>query len=92
MNVCENSALKTIETLKALRVMDITVGKKIKIARIIRDVTQADLASLIGCSYQQIQRYEKGRNPVKASQLHLLAKALKCNWEFFFTPAEGELK
>jgi transcriptional regulator with XRE-family HTH domain len=41
---------------------DRVVGARIKALRKIRGMTQTELALAVGVSFQQIQKYEKGRN------------------------------
>jgi transcriptional regulator with XRE-family HTH domain len=39
-------------------------------------MSQSDLGEAIGVTFQQIQKYENGKNRVGASRLHLVATAL----------------
>ncbi|AYG64532.1 helix-turn-helix domain-containing protein [Rhizobium jaguaris] len=60
--------------------VDLHVGQQIRILRIQMRLSQSDLGKGIGLSYQQIQKYEIGRNRVSASMLYQMAK-------FFSVPA-----
>ncbi|WP_375677236.1 helix-turn-helix domain-containing protein, partial [Bartonella sp. AP88XZML] len=43
---------------------DISIGKKIRHRRISMGLSQKELGSYLGVSFQQIQKYEKGSNRV----------------------------
>ncbi|GJD96247.1 helix-turn-helix domain-containing protein [Methylobacterium iners] len=56
--------------------VDRTVGQRIRALRESKGISQTTLATAIGVSFQQVQKYEKGRNRVSASRLRGLARAL----------------
>lgn len=64
--------------------VDVTVGKRIRAARIMAGVTQEELASKLGITFQQIQKYESAHNRISASRLFDLAYALNLRPEHFF--------
>ena len=69
--------------------LDVMVGGKIRILRIDRGVSQADLAEQIGVTFQQVQKYEKGMNRVGASRLLRIASVLGVSMgELFESPGE----
>ena len=51
--------------------LDAVIGQKIREGRMLRDVSQEDLAAKFGITFQQVQKYENGRNRVSASRLYL---------------------
>ena len=53
--------------------MDIQVGQSIRTHRLIAGISQSDLASRLGVSFQQVQKYEKGINRVGAGRLPQIA-------------------
>lgn len=53
------------------------LGKKIKLARVGLDLTQAQLAQKIGAKQKSISRYEAGKSVPKVETLTKLARALK---------------
>lgn len=73
--------------------VDRHVGQQIRIWRIQSNVSLNDLAKGIGVSFQQVQKYENGRNRVSASMLYQVAACLKTPVERFFeglpAPAAG---
>jgi transcriptional regulator with XRE-family HTH domain len=56
--------------------IDLAVGATIKRARLTRGLSQERVAELMGVTFQQIQKYEKGSNGVSTSRLPSLCKAL----------------
>ena len=60
------------------------VGSRMRLRRMALGISQSDLGSALGVTFQQIQKYEKGMNRISASRLHCLAEALKVDPAFFF--------
>ena len=56
--------------------IDISVGERIRELRRLREMTQMELAKLVGVRFQQVQKYETGFNRVSASRLYMIAEAL----------------
>jgi transcriptional regulator with XRE-family HTH domain len=53
------------------------VGRKLREMRTAAKISQTELGQAIGVSFQQIQKYETGRNRMSAGQLWLLCRFLK---------------
>jgi len=78
--------------------IDIHVGGRIRTRRLLRGMTQDTLASRLGVSFQQLQKYETGFNRVSASRLSEIANNLGVPIAYFFgelnkdalTPTERE--
>jgi transcriptional regulator with XRE-family HTH domain len=70
--------------------VDEHVGRKIRERRIMLGLSQQALASLIGVTYQQAHKYERGINRLSASRLFDIAEALGVDISFFFDGIEGE--
>jgi transcriptional regulator with XRE-family HTH domain len=69
--------------------IDMHVGRQIRQRRAALGVSQEQLAGVLGVSFQQVQKYERGVNRVGASRLHDLARALDVPIGFFFDHAPG---
>ena len=71
--------------------LDAWVGGEIRRRRKVRGLSQSALASAIGVTFQQVQKYERGANRVSASALWRIAQALRCEPGAFFPgyPALG---
>ena len=55
-----------------------------------RGISQTALAEVVGVTFQQVQKYEKGKNRVSASRLQQIADALKVAPGFFFEGASAK--
>ena len=64
--------------------VDVHVGKRIRHRRWMNGTTQQQLADAVGIKFQQIQKYETGKNRVSASRLWDIAHALDVPVTFFF--------
>ncbi len=64
------------------------IGQIIKEARKARGMTQMELSELIGVSYQQVQKYEKGSDNISVERLKQIAKAVGAPITLFFPGAE----
>ena len=56
--------------------LEVTIGARIKAFRDAVGMSQMALATAIGVSFQQIQRYEKGKTRISVSTLQTIAEAL----------------
>lgn len=56
---------------------DKRLGERIRARRLEADMSQERLAELLGVTFQQVQKYEKGINRVAAGRLAGIAAALK---------------
>src|ERR1700674_5142714 len=70
--------------------VDVEVGRRIRIQRMARGISQTELGDKIGVTFQQVQKYEKGANRVGAGRLTRIAKVLGVSvGTFFGGPDEG---
>jgi transcriptional regulator with XRE-family HTH domain len=58
--------------------------------RIMLGLTQQQMAELIGVTYQQAHKYEKGINRVSAGRLYRIARALGVQVSYFYEGAFNE--
>jgi transcriptional regulator with XRE-family HTH domain len=56
--------------------IDVEVGRRIRIERTLRGISQSTLGRALGITFQQVQKYEKGTNRVGAGRLMRIAKEL----------------
>lgn len=70
--------------------IDLHVGGRLRLRRIILGLSQQDLGSSVGVTFQQVQKYEKGLNRIGASRLYEFSKVLKTDIAYFFGDMEGE--
>jgi transcriptional regulator with XRE-family HTH domain len=64
--------------------IDIYVGHRLRMRRLMLGLSQVKLGSLLGVSFQQLQKYEKGANRIGASGLQQMAEILGVPVSFFF--------
>lgn len=57
-------------------IVDLYVGRRIKLLRKQSHITQKNLADRLGITFQQIQKYEKGLNRLPASRMLSICMAL----------------
>jgi transcriptional regulator with XRE-family HTH domain len=67
--------------------VDILVGRNIRIYRLQKGMSQTELGTRIGVSFQQIQKYEQGTNRVGGGRLHQIAASLDVPVSTFFDGA-----
>ncbi len=64
--------------------IDRHVGEKLRERRILLGITQKHLASENGVTFQQIQKYELGKNRISVGRLYRIAKILQVDMDYFF--------
>src|ERR1700681_4132703 len=72
---------------KALNPTDKHVGSRVRMRRLMLDMSQSDIADALGLTFQQVQKYEKGTNRVSASRLQHFSQILQVPVPFFFEGA-----
>ena len=64
--------------------IDIHVGHRLRLRRTLLGMSQERLAHLLGLTFQQIQKYERGVNRIGSSRLYELGQILHVPVSFFF--------
>jgi transcriptional regulator with XRE-family HTH domain len=64
--------------------VDLYVGSRVKFRRNLLGFSQTDLATKVGLTFQQVQKYETGANRISASRLQMIADALDVPVCWFF--------
>ncbi|MFI3241808.1 MAG: helix-turn-helix transcriptional regulator [Alphaproteobacteria bacterium] len=70
--------------------IDIHVGNQIRLRRQMLKYSQTKLANLLGVTFQQIQKYELGKNRISASRLWDVANVLEVDFNFFYKSISQE--
>src|SRR5262245_45413016 len=80
--------------MRAPNPIDVYVGKRLRMRRLMLDMSQEALADALGLTFQQVQKYEKGANRVGASRLQKMSEILDVPVAFFFEglPGKGNAK
>lgn len=71
--------------------IDIHVGGRLRLRRTLLGLSQEDLGTALGLTFQQIQKYERGTNRIGASRLFDLARALGVSVDYFYDEMEPEV-
>jgi transcriptional regulator with XRE-family HTH domain len=64
--------------------IDVHVGGRIRMRRLLLGMNQETLANALGLTFQQVQKYEGGANRVSASRLSAMAEILGVPISYFF--------
>jgi transcriptional regulator with XRE-family HTH domain len=67
--------------------IDKHVGTRLRMRRLMLNMSQTQVGKALGLTFQQVQKYEKGSNRVSASRLQLLCGILGVPVTFFFDGA-----
>ena len=78
----------------SLNTVDVNVGARLRMRRAMTNMSQSKLGSLLGVTFQQIQKYEKGVNRISASRLKQAASVFEVDVDWFYEggPAENGAK
>src|SRR6202171_5751546 len=71
----------------AINPIDKHVGSRVRMRRLMLDMSQTDIANALGLTFQQVQKYEKGSNRISASRLQHISQILQVPVPFFFEGA-----
>ena len=82
--VVAKSNTKPVPSRSRAQDVDRHVGARIRERRVMLGLTQQHVADLIGVTYQQAHKYEKGINRVAAGRLYNIAQALGVDVSYFF--------
>lgn len=78
---------------KKANTIDAQVGNRVRIRRMLIGMSQEKLGDLLGLTFQQVQKYEKGINRIGAGRLFEIAHILDVPVDFFYdgvgTPSHG---
>jgi transcriptional regulator with XRE-family HTH domain len=69
---------------RSATIVDKRLGERVRARRLQLDISQERLADLLGVTFQQVQKYEKGTNRMAASRLLDIANALDIPVAYFF--------
>jgi len=80
-----------VETRSARKAnpVDMHVGTRVRMRRMLLGMSQEKLGELLGLTFQQVQKYEKGVNRIGASRLYELSKVLDVPVQYFYDEVPG---
>jgi len=69
--------------------VDRHVGTRIRERRVMLGLSQQQMADMIGVTYQQAHKYERGINRISAGRLYEISRVLNVPIAFFYEGLEG---
>lgn len=81
---------KTNRPMNRANDTDRHVGTRIRERRIMLGLSQQQMADLIGVTYQQAHKYERGINRISAGRLHEIAQVLGVPVGYFFEGLDSQ--
>src|SRR6476660_239837 len=79
-----NETRVAIAAKKQANPIDIQVGNRVRIRRMLIGMSQERLGDLLGLTFQQVQKYEKGVNRIGAGRLFEMSRILNVPVDFFY--------
>ena len=64
--------------------INLRIGKRIRARRKVLKISQAQIGAYVGVTFQQVQKWEKGKNRISAARLQMLCSLLEVPIEFFY--------
>lgn len=83
VNVMDGGMIKT-EPANRASAIDRHVGARIRERRIMLGLSQQQMADMIGVTYQQAHKYERGINRISAGRLYEITRVLNVPITYFF--------
>lgn len=74
---------------RQITAIDRHVGKRIKAARLAANLSQTELGKKLGITFQQVQKYENGKNRISIGKLAVIADLLHLTVPWFLEGAPG---
>ena len=69
VRVEERYQMKTMAAKKSPNPIDKHIGTRVRMRRMMLDMSQTELGDALDITFQQVQKYEKGTNRISASRL-----------------------
>ncbi len=69
---------------KGINPIDVHVGARVRLRRKLLGLTQTGLGNALGLTFQQVQKYESGRNRIGSSRLFKLSQMFDVSVNHFF--------
>jgi transcriptional regulator with XRE-family HTH domain len=81
-------ATKSRANQRSPQAIDVVAGRNLRLLRGIRGYSQEELGDEVGISFQQIQKYENGKNRMSLSRAREFAMILRVGIDELFRDAE----
>jgi transcriptional regulator with XRE-family HTH domain len=77
---------------KSTGTIDKEIGSRMRMRRMLIGMSQEKLGEMLGLTFQQVQKYEKGTNRISVSRMIDIANVLGVDIDFFFEGLTGGKK
>jgi transcriptional regulator with XRE-family HTH domain len=71
--------------------IDVQVGNRVRLRRMLIGMSQERLGEMLGLTFQQVQKYEKGINRIGAGRLFEISRILGVNIDYFYEGLDDRL-
>ncbi len=71
--------------------IDAHVGARLRVRRTLLGMNQTNVGDALGVAFQQVQKYENGKNRISASRLYDLSRVLDVPIQYFFDDMSSEV-
>ena len=79
-----------VQTIQAIEdTINLYVGARLRHGRDMLGMTQQELAVFLDVAYQQVQKYESGKNRIGAAKLYRFSQLIRVSPNFFFDGLES---
>ena len=85
MEIC----VRVIVPKKQASPIDVQVGTRVRLRRMLIGMSQEKLGEMLGLTFQQVQKYEKGVNRIGAGRLFQVAHILVVPIDYFYEGVNG---
>lgn len=69
--------------------IDVAFGARVRARRVLLGISQERLGELLGLTFQQVQKYERGDNRVSISRAFAIAEGLRCDVAVLLVGLDG---
>ena len=84
----EMTSTQPMSTKTDYSLIDREIGVRLKNRRLTLGISQMELADVLGITFQQVQKYEKGKNRINSSRLFHISDVLDIPISYFFQDIE----
>ena len=70
--------------------VDVQVGNRVRIRRMLIGMSQEKLGEMLGLTFQQVQKYEKGVNRIGAGRLYDVSRILGVPIDYFYEGIQAQ--
>ena len=85
-----NGALCIPVPKKQANPIDAQVGNRVRLRRMMMGMSQEKLGEMLGLTFQQVQKYEKGINRIGAGRLFEVSRILDVKIDYFYEGVSGQ--